>query len=360
MTFSDGLAAIDKRMAALEDSQITDHRGTGYETNRAGERDNAAEFRSFIRTGAIPAEQRDMSVGTDAAGGYAVETHVHKMIRDQLLDISPMRRVCRVESAKTGDFKINVGVRGLASGWVGELATRPVTASPVLAQVSPPMGEIYANTKISQHLIDDANFDVVDYVIRHMADEFALQEGGAFIFGDSVDKPQGFLTATLSTNDDASRTFGQLQYRATGVDGGFAATDPQDQLIDLMTDLRPSYRQGPGVAWVMNALTASVVRKMKDSEGRFIWADSLQAGQPARLLGYPVVLAEDMPDIGSDSLSVAFGNWQRGYSIVDRLDTRVLRDPYTDKPNVLIYGTKRVGGSITDSDAIKILKFGLA
>lgn len=319
-----------------------------------------AQFDDHVRTGEPMLAGKSMSGAVAADGGHAVPTEISNIVRDQLLDLSPMRRVARVEQATSPDYRINVGVRGTASGWVSELAARPVTASPQLAQVTVPMGELYSNVKVSQHLIDDANFAVGEYVLSHVADEFALQEGGAFIAGDGSDKPEGFLNRSQSTLGDTSRTFGELQYTPTGVSGGFAASDPQDVLVETVYSLRPSYRQGDGVAWLMNSSSASVIRKFKDNEGRFIWQDSLRAGEPSRLLGYPVEIFEDMPVIGADSVSVAFGNWRRGYSIVDRIGMRVLRDPFTDKGNVLFYVTKRVGGSVTDSDAIKLLKFGVS
>lgn len=350
------VAALEKDIERLQMIKAASPlQSAGVEIQKAKER-----FAGFIRTGFVDLEGKALSVGSDPDGGYAVDTEISKIVRDQMLDISPMRKVARVEQSTTGDYRINIGRRGTASGWVGETAARPTTASPSFAQVNVPMGEIYANVKVTQRLIDDAMFDVSNYVTTHIADEFNLQEGGAFVSGDGSDKPEGFLNRTLSTNDDSTRTFGQLQYIATGVDGAFAASDPQDDLIDLVYSLRPALRQGQGVAWLMASGTAAVIRKMKDSEGRFIWQDSLQAGEPSRLLGYPVHVFEDMPAIGSDSVSVAFGNWQKGYSIVDRIGIRLLRDPYTDKPNVNFYVTKRVGGSVTDSDAIKLLKFGVS
>lgn len=165
-TFEDGLDAMRDRVDDLEGTIVTDNRRAGLEgriPSAANDNEERAQLTSFLRTGNIPNERRDMSAGTNSEGGYAVETDVSREIRDQLLDISPMRKVCRIETSQTGDYRVNVGVRGIVSGWVGETALRPVTAAPALTQVAPPIGEIYANTKVTQHLLDDANFGVASW-----------------------------------------------------------------------------------------------------------------------------------------------------------------------------------------------------
>jgi len=173
-----------------------------------------------------------------------------------------------------------------------------------------------------------------------------------------VDKPKGFLTEATSDETDDTRAFGALQYVASGADGDFAADDAEDSLINLVHSLRAPYRQG--AVWVMNSATLAAIRKMKTADGAFIWQAGLTAGQPDTLLGYPVVEAEDMPDIGSGSLSIAFGNFQAGYLIAERPETAILRDPYSNKPYVHFYATKRVGGAVSNSEAIKLMKFSVS
>jgi HK97 family phage major capsid protein len=220
------------------------------------------------------------------------------------------------------------------------------------------MGELYANPAASQSMLDDAAFDVEAWLGEEIGREFGVAEGVAFVSGTGVNQPKGFLTYATAATADSARAFGTLQHVATGVSGAFAATAPEDALIDLVHALRPVYRQG--AVFVMNSKTLARVRKMKDADGTFLWRPGLEAGQPATLLGYPVIEAEAMPDIAASSLSIAFGNFASGYVIAERAETRILRDPYSRKPFVHFYATKRVGGAVSNSEAIKLLKFAVS
>jgi HK97 family phage major capsid protein len=204
-------------------------------------------------------------------------------------------------------------------------------------------------------MLDDAAFDVESWLAGEIAEEFARAEGAAFITGNGIGKPKGFLTYTATAEADGVRAFGSLQYVASGLSAGFGGTSPQDKLIDLVQSLKAGYRQG--AAFVMNSATLARIRKFKTSDGAFLWQASLVSGQPATLLGYPVVEAEDMPDVAADSLSIAFGNFQQGYVIAERGETSILRDPYSNKPFVNFYAVKRMGGALANSDAIKLMKF---
>ncbi len=190
-----------------------------------------------------------------------------------------------------------------------------------------------------------------------IAMEFAKAEGAAFVGGSGSGRPKGFLTQPTAATADGTRAFGTLQYLASGTAGDFSAS-PQERLIDLVQALRAPYRQG--ASFVMNAATLARIRKFKTSDGAFVWAPSLAAGQPATLLGYPVIEAEDMPDIAANALSIAFGNFRAGYLIAERAETVILRDPYSNKPFVNFYATKRVGGCVTNSEAIKLMKFSVS
>ena len=204
-------------------------------------------------------------------------------------------------------------------------------------------------------MLDDAFFDVETWLAEELSEEFAEKEGTAFVLGDGVSKPKGFRTYPTEATADSSRDFGTLQYVPTGVADGFPATDKADILIDLTTTLRAPYRKG--AVWLMNSSSLAVVRKFKDSNGDYIWRAGLIEGQPSLLLGYPVYEVEDMPSIGAGSFPIAFGNFKRGYTITDHVKgVRLLRDPYTNKPYVHFYTTKRVGGGIVNSQAIKLLK----
>ncbi|HEX9965940.1 MAG TPA: phage major capsid protein [Allosphingosinicella sp.] len=299
-------------------------------------------------------EMKALSGVTDPAGGYAVPEEIDTEIGRLLTSISPIRAIANVVKVGSSGYRKLVTAGGTPSGWVSETAARPETATPTFIEVAPPFGELYANPAASQAMLDDAAFDVEAWLANEIATEFARAEGSAFVGGNGVNRPKGFLAGPTSAQGDSSRPFGTLQYLATGSAGGFGA-NAADKLIDLVQALRPPCRQG--AAFVMNSATASTIRKLKTSDGAFLWQPGLVAGQPDSLLGYPVVEAEDMPDVTADSLSIAFGNFKVGYLIAERTETQILRDPYTNKPFVHFYATRRVGGQVANSEAIKLLRF---
>ncbi len=302
-------------------------------------------------------EVKAMSGVTDTAGGYAVPDEIDGEIDKLLTAISPIRQIAQVVKVGSAGYRKLVTKGGTPSGWVSEDAGRPETATPDFLEIAPPFGELYANPAASQAMLDDAAFDVEAWLAIEIANEFARAEGQAFVSGSGVSRPKGFLSQPTSAQGDAARPFGTLQYVSSGAAGAFAAANPQDRLVDLVQSLRPPYRQG--AVFVMNSATASVIRKFKTSDGAFLWQPGLVAGQPDTLLGYPVVEAEDMPDIAAASLSIAFGNFKAGYLIAERTETQILRDPYTHKPFVHFYATKRVGGQVVNSEAIKLMRFAL-
>jgi HK97 family phage major capsid protein len=234
-------------------------------------------------------------------------------------------------------------------------AARPETSTPTFTEVVPAAGELYANPAASQQMLDDAMFDVEKWLAHEIATEFARAEGMAFVKGTGTSQPLGFLSSPNATTADGTRPMGTLQTIGTGVAGGFATSDPEDVLIDLVQALRSPYRQG--AVFVMNSATAAEIRKFKTADGAFMFQPSLAAGQPSTLLGYPLIEAEDMPDVAAGSLSIAFGNFKAGYVIAERNATTILRDPYTHKPYVHFYATKRVGGQVVNSESIKLLQF---
>ncbi len=298
-------------------------------------------------------ELKSLSGAVAADGGYAVPREIDALISARLKNISPIRAIAQVVQTGTAGYRKLVTTGGTASGWVSEVAARPGTATPTFAEIAPPSGELYANPAASQAMLDDAAFDVQSWLADEIAMEFARAEGAAFIGGSGTNQPKGFLSAPTSTAADAARTFGTLQYIPSGDDAGFD-TAPELTLIDLVHSLKAGHRQG--ASWVMNSATLAEVRKLKASDGSFLWQPGLMEGQPNRLLGYPVVEAEDMPDIAADTFPIAFGNFRAGYLIAERSATSILRDPFTNKPFVHFYATKRIGGQVLDSDAIKLMK----
>jgi len=306
----------------------------------------------YLRRGS-ETELKSFSGLTPAQGGYAVPREIDAMIASQLRDISPIRRIAQVVQVGTAGYRKLIATGGVASGWVSEGAARPETATPSFAEIAPPSGELYANPAASQAMLDDAAFDLESWLASEIAFEFARAEGAAFVGGTGVNQPLGFLGSAKSLVGDATRPFGTMQYLASGAATGLNA-NPESKLIDMMHALRSGYRQG--ASWVMNSATLAVIRKLKTSDGAFLWQPGLVEGQPDRLLGYPIVEAENMPDIAAGTFPIAFGNFKQGYLIAERSATQILRDPFTNKPFVHFYATKRIGGQVLDSAAIKLLK----
>jgi HK97 family phage major capsid protein len=315
-----------------------------------------AAFDRYVKTGETASallEAKGLSEGVATAGGYVAPPELERLILRRLAATSPMREICQVRTIGAGTFRKPVSPTGLAAAWVAETAARPETTAPTLDVIDFPAGELYASPAATQALLDDAYVSIDEWLAEEVQDAFAAQETTAFVTGDGVNKPKGLLAYTAAP--DASYTWGQLGYLATGVAGGWTASNPTDKLIDLIYATKTQYRQNG--RFVMNRRTVSAVRKFKDAQGNYIWNAALQPGQSASLLGFPVTEIEAMPDVAASSLSVAFGDFEKGYLIVDRAGVRVLRDPYSAKPHVLFYTTKRVGGGVQNFDAVKLLKF---
>lgn len=322
-----------------------------------GRAPSSAGFETFLRGGAGALEVKALAGTSDPAGGYAVPEEIDARIDATLKSVSPIRAIANVVKVGTSGYRKLVSSAGFESGWASETGVRDETDTPVFNEIAPPMGDLYANPAASQAMLDDAAFDVEAWLAGEIAREFATAEGAAFVSGDGVNKPKGFLRQPTAATGDAARAFGTLQHVASGAAGDFG-TNPEERLIDLVQALRAPYRQG--ASWVMNSSTLARIRKLKSSDGAFLWVPGIAAGQPATLLGYPVVEAEDMPDITANALAIAFGNFQAGYLIAERQDTQILRDPYSNKPFVHFYATKRVGGMVSNSEAIKLMKFAAA
>jgi HK97 family phage major capsid protein len=300
----------------------------------------------FFETGEGLDRKGITSTGTGAAGGFALPEVIDTTIMDQLRSISPIRQIARVVSVTSSDYKALVGLGGVATVWNAETTDRSAeTASPTMAEVAPTHGELWAKPEISQWALDDLIIGPENWLQTNVTDTFAQAEGTAFVSGDGTNKPTGFLAGpTPVVTADAGRAFGAAT----------ASVSPADCLINMIYTLKAGYRVNG--RWVMNSQTAGTVRKFKDLEGRFLWTDPLAEGQPALLLGYPVTIAEDMPDIGANTFPIAFGDFQRGYIIADRVGIRIIRDEVT-KPGFVRYLIgKRVAGKLLDTNAIKLLK----
>ena len=322
-----------------------------------GSRAGSPEVKSFVdgylRHGR-ESELKSLSIGSPADGGYTVPRQIDTEIQRQLLKLSPIRTIAHVVQVGTAGYRKLVSLGSVASGWVGETDVRPDTAASKFAEIAPTFGELFANPAASQAMLDDSMFDVETWLATEIAREFARAEGAAFVNGTGANVPQGFLAAPTSTAIDGTRAFGSLQYLATGNATGLDPTAPDAKLIDLVHAVKPGHRQG--AVWVMNSTTLASIRKIKTAMGEFLWQASLVDGLPDKLLGYPVIESADMPDIGAGAFPIAFGNFQNGYLIAERSATSILRDPYTNKPFVRFYATRRIGGQVLDSEAIKLIK----
>ncbi|MFC3058330.1 phage major capsid protein [Paenirhodobacter populi] len=316
-------------------------------------------FAAYVRTGdddglrGLVLEGKAMNTTVAAEGGYLVDPQTSETIRSVLRSTASIRQIASVVNVEATSFDVLIDRSDLGSGWATETAALTETATPQIERISIPLFELAAMPKASQRLLDDSAFDIEGWLAGRIAEKFARAEAAAFVSGDGVDKPKGFLAHEKAAN--AAWVWGKLGYVATGANGDFAASNQADAIVDLVYALNAEYRAN--ASFVMNSKTAGAVRKMKDADGRFLWSDGLAAGEPARLMGYPVLIAEDMPDIAAGSYAIAFGDFSAGYTVAERPDLRILRDPFSAKPHVLFYASKRVGGDVSDFAAIKLLKF---
>jgi HK97 family phage major capsid protein len=298
-----------------------------------------------------------MTVGSDESGGYHVMPENGGILATKLFETTPMRRIASVVSISTDAYEGLIDNDEASSGWVAETGARTQSNTPTIDKQRIPTHEIYAMPAISQKLLDDANFGVEAWLDGKVADKFSREQNEAFVVGNGITQPRGFTAMPVAETADATRAWGTLEFVKSGANGDFAASNPADKLYDLIHALKPGYRMG--ASFVAPRAVVNKIRKFKDasSAANYLWQPGIQEGQPSRLLGYPVVEAEDMPALATNSLSLAFGNFRTGYLIVERLGVRVLRDPFTAKPYILFYTTARVGGDVINTEAIKLMKF---
>ncbi len=313
-------------------------------------------FNAYLRSGdddglrGLELEGKALNTAIAGDGGYLVDPQTADAIKSTLSSTASIRAIANVVGVEATSYDVLIDHSDVGHGWATEAGPTTETGTPVIDRITIPLHELSALPKASQRLLDDSAFDIEGWLAGRIADKFARAEAAAFVNGDGTDKPTGFLTHPTVDND--SWAWDSLGYVATGADGDINGPDP---IIDLVYALGAEYRAN--ATFVMNSKTAGVIRKLKDADGRFLWSDGLAAGEPARLMGYPVLIAEDMPDAASDAYAIAFGDFAAGYTVAERPDLRVLRDPFSAKPHVLFYATKRVGGDVSDFAAIKLLKF---
>lgn len=355
------LKAMENRLAEIEAK--ANRPGAPLGADKAAEEHKAA-FIEFMRKGnaggaydrlyELQQKAADVRTSTGASGGFALPKFIADQVLKQILEISPIRQISRVIQTGTTDVHQVVNRGGLAAEWVGETSTRTLgTATPDFADVAPTFGELSATPEATRHSINDLFFDVEGVLVRDAAERFAIAEGIAFISGTGTNQPTGFLTGTPVATTDASRAFGVLQYRATGVAADLSA-NPFDQIIQLLYDLKAGYRGN--ATYVMNSLVQARLATVRDTTGMYIMQRSPSLGQPDTIQGRPILVAEDMPAIGAGNFPIAVGDFSRGYMIADIPGMWMVRDEITKVGWVRFPMAKRVGGRMLDSNAIKVLK----
>lgn len=343
------LARIDRRLEALSLKMARPEAGGGSVDPVEDERREG--WTRYLRTGDDSAisrlELKSLNTGTGSEGGHVAPPELDRLIEARLMAASPMRQIATVRQTSAGVYRKPVGL-GAAAQWVGEETARTETAVTGLDLLEFPAGELYAMPAATQTLLEDSYADIDAWLADEVEVAFAAQESAAFVSGNGTNRPRGFLNYTRVA--EASHVWGQIG----SVAGDFTASNAADQLIDLIYAPKSQFR-GNG-RFVMNRRTVSSVRKLKDGDGRYIWQPG-SGGEPATIMGYPVTEMEDMPNIGAGNAAIAFGDFKRFYLITDRQGARVLRDPFSAKPYVLFYTTKRVGGGVQNFDAVKVMVF---
>ncbi len=306
-------------------------------------------FNSYLRkgmdTGLAQIQSKSLSDSVDANGGYLVPNDLSNLIIEIVNESSPMRALATVETISSDSLDLIEDVNDFGAAWGDETTVRSAeTTEPALGRDTIVTFELYAQPQATQKLIDDSSIDIEQWIARKVADKIARLEATAFISGDGVTQPQGILSYTAGTS------WGQIQQ----IGSGTSATVTSDSLVQLYYSLKDDYARN--ASFLMHRTTVQAVRLLKDTTNQYIWQPGLAAGAPNTLLGVPVALAADMPTPAASSLSVAVADFKRAYLIVDRIGIRTLRDPFTAKPFVKFYTTKRVGGKVVNTDAIKLLK----
>lgn len=307
----------------------------------------------------------EVTVGSSAGGGYALPEVIDRNIAQKIVDVSPLRQVVDVRSASTTDYKILVNVHGGTAAWEGEGDTRTEQSTPQLAEVAPTFGLLQSYMFATEESLNDLFVDVQGWLEGEAALQHAKAEGIAVLTGNGTSKPTGILNATPESagdEDSPARTFGALQYIASGNAAGLGTLDvtspgfhyPGDAFLEIVYSLKAAYRTN--ARWMMNKATLAEIRKIKDVDGNYLWAPGLAMGQPSTLLGYAVTEAEDMADIGAGAYPVLFGDFREAYALVDLVGTRITIDAITTPGKVKFYIRKRVGGKLKNDDALKALK----
>lgn len=355
-TILDLQAVIDQQAKLLAAAKLA-----GGDFSPLADADYTGKFVAYFRDGVGEAEikaaqktgiRAALTEGSPANGGFTTPVEWDRTITDKLKLISPIRAEAQVQPISTVGFSKLFNDRAVGSGWVGETAARPATTNPGLTSLPWAIGEIYANPAASQDLLDDSLINVADWLGGEVEYEFSRQEGIAFLSGDGTNKPNGLLTYVTGGANAATHPFGAITTTASGAVGAFTT----DAIITLIYALPAIFQAN--AKFFSNRLSMAAMMKLKNGQGNYIWQPSFQAGQPATLMGAPIVDLPDMPAVATGNAAMLYGDMKRTYLVIDRMGTRVLRDPYTNKPFVQFYTTKRVGGGVQNPEAMKAIVIG--
>jgi HK97 family phage major capsid protein len=305
--------------------------------------------------GITPDVHNELSVGVDPNGGYWVTPDMEGRVAEFLYETSNVRSEASVQPISTGSLQGDYDLDEAGFGWVGEYDSRSETSTPDIGEWEIFAHEMYAEPRATQQLLDDAAVDVEAWLIDKLRRRFRRAEESAFVTGNGVKKPRGFLDYTMSTSAPTGSDFEKIEYAATGASGDFNGTDPANIFLEIQGRLKTGYRGN--AVWAMNRTTMAEARKLQDGQGAYLLVPNFANPGEQMMLGHPVREWDDMPDIAADSFSIAFGDFREGYQIVDRTGMRLLRDPYTSKGKVKFYGTRRVGGGVVNFEALKLIKF---
>ncbi|HEL3778125.1 phage major capsid protein [Stenotrophomonas maltophilia] len=336
-------AAVDQANTQMAAFQM----GGGSAGSNVADAEYTESFRAHFRKGDV---QAALSKGAANEGGYLAPVEWDRTITDRLVILSDMRQLATVQPCSGAGLTKLFNMGGTASGWVGETAARPQTGTAQFQSLNFGWGEIYANPAATQQLLDDAEIDLEAWLAGEVETEFSKQEGTGFWSGDGVDKPFGMLTYVEGGANASKHPFGAIKVVNSGVAAGFNG----DSIIDLVYDLPSAFTRGAKFA--MNRKTQGAVRKLKDAQGNYLWQPSLVAGQPSTLAGFAVQEVAAIPDVAANAIGMLFGDFKQTYTVFDRKGVRVLRDPYTNKPYVMFYTTKRVGGGVHNPEPMRALK----
>ena len=365
---NDKLGKINETLNSLETS-LNDHAAKLAAANLGGtgqpalaDPEYSGLFASYVREGGREEEEKlkaahrpgtpraAMSEGSNTDGGYTTPIEWDRTITGRLKLISPIRQEATVQSISTAGFTKLFTDRAVGSGWVGETASRPATSTPQFTSLAFGLGEIYANAAASQQLLDDSEIDIEAWLTGEIETEFARQEGIAHLSGDGSNKPFGILTYVTGGANAARHPWGDIKV----MNSGNATLFTTDGLVSAVYALPAMYE--PNAKFFLNRSSLGGIRKLKDGQGNYIWQPTYVAGQPSTLLGRPVVDVPDMPNVAADAVAALFGDMRETYLVIDRIGVRILRDPYTNKPYVCFYVTKRTGGGVQNPDSMKAIK----